>query len=273
MAAAVDLRIKPDPGVLLADVQGADALGAVHLVTAEAQQVDAHFLDVDRNLADGLHGVSVEEDALFLAKFADGLDRQQRADFVVGGHDRDKDRLVGHRFADLLGRDLAELVHGQVGDLEAVFFEALAGVERRLVLGHLGDDVITLLLVHVGDALEGKVDRLGRAGGEDDFGRAGADQVADLLPGLADGVIRLPPERVVPARGVPELLREVGNHRVHHPRIRPGRGIVVHVNRQFHHDKNRLRDGDFRPSFLQEWACNSTGSGPAGRAETSSSRQ
>ena len=68
VAAAVDDRFEPHARVLLADVQGADALRPVNLVGRQAQQVDAHLFDVDRHLADGLHGVGVEEDALFLAQ-------------------------------------------------------------------------------------------------------------------------------------------------------------------------------------------------------------
>ena len=44
-------------------------------------------LDVDRHLADRLHRVGVEQDALLLAQLADGLDRLERADLVVRGHD------------------------------------------------------------------------------------------------------------------------------------------------------------------------------------------
>ena len=52
-------------------------------------------LDVDGDLADGLDGVGVEEDALLVADFADLADGLDDADFVVGVHDGDEDGLVG----------------------------------------------------------------------------------------------------------------------------------------------------------------------------------
>ena len=36
---------------------------------------------------------------------------------------------------------MAEFVDGKISDFKAVFFQSLASVERRFVLGHLGDDV------------------------------------------------------------------------------------------------------------------------------------
>ena len=52
------------------------------------------FMHVDGNLADGLHGVGVEEDALLVAELADLGDGLDDADLVVGVHDADEDGLV-----------------------------------------------------------------------------------------------------------------------------------------------------------------------------------
>src|SRR5262245_31967887 len=141
VATAVDLRLKANAGVLLTDVQCADSLRGVYLVARKTQQVDPHFLDVDGDLADRLHRVGVEQDGLFLAEFADRLDWLQRADLVVRRHDRNEDRLVRHRVANLIGGYLTESIDGQIRDLAAFLFEALARVEDRLVLGRLRDDV------------------------------------------------------------------------------------------------------------------------------------
>ena len=51
-------------GDALADVQRADALGAVELVAGQGEHIDVLLLDVDVQMADGLHGVGVEQDAL-----------------------------------------------------------------------------------------------------------------------------------------------------------------------------------------------------------------
>ena len=241
VATAVDHRFEPHAGILLANVQSPDALRPVNLVGREAEQVDAHVFDVDGNLAHSLDRVGVKEDALFLAQFADSLDRLNGADFVVRGHDRDEYRFVRHRGANLLGRHLAELVHGQIRDLEAIAFEPLAGVEHGLVLGRLRDDVVALLLVHRGNALDGQVVALGRAARENNFLGRGTDQGRDLIAGFLDGRFRFPSIRMAATGGIPELLREVRQHGLDHARIDPRRGVVVHVNRRRHHGREFLR--------------------------------
>src|SRR5438132_6233894 len=105
--------------------------------------------------------------------------------------------------------DLPVLVYRKVRDLEAVAFEALASVDHGLVLGGLRDDVVALLLVHGGDALDRQVVALGGAAGEDDLLGRRSDQGGDLVAGFLDGGFGLPAEGVAAAGRVPELLREV----------------------------------------------------------------
>ena len=166
MAAAVDDGGKLHARIPAADVKCADALGAVQLVRGDGHQVDVVLLHVHRNLADRLHRVHVEEDALFLGDLSDFRDGLNDADFVVGVHDRDQNRFRRDGAAQIVEIDAAVFVHRQIGDLVAVLLEALAGVENRLVLGHLRDDVVALLAVHLRDALDSEVVRLGGAAGE-----------------------------------------------------------------------------------------------------------
>ena len=77
---------------------------------------------------------------------------------------------------------------------------------HRLVLGDARDDVIALLAVHLGDALDREVVRFGRAAREDDFLRVRADQIGDLLARLLDRLLGLPAERMVAAGRVAEVL-------------------------------------------------------------------
>ena len=100
----------------------------------------------------------------------------------------------------------AVLLHRQIGDAVAVLLEALAGVEHRLVLGDARDDVVALLAIHLGDALDREVVGLGRAAREDDLLRVRADQIGDLLARLVDRFFRLPAERMVAAGRVAEVL-------------------------------------------------------------------
>ena len=50
-------------------------------------QVDVLLVHVDRNFADRLGRVGVEDHAALVTELADFGDRLQHADFVVGGHD------------------------------------------------------------------------------------------------------------------------------------------------------------------------------------------
>src|SRR5208283_3182535 len=83
-----------------------------------------------------------------------------------------------------------------------------------------------------------------RAAGEDDLLGRRVDQGSNLLPGGLHRFFASPAERVVAARGVPELLREIGQHRLQHARIHWCGGVIVHVNRQL--------DGHF-PVLLSRW--------------------
>ena len=74
-------------GDALPGVQHAGALGTVELVAGEGQHVDVLLLDIDVQVARRLHGVGVEQDALFLAHRADLRNGQDGADLVVGVHD------------------------------------------------------------------------------------------------------------------------------------------------------------------------------------------
>src|SRR5262249_35688681 len=96
----------------------------------------------------------------------------------------------------------------------------------------------SLLAIHGGDALDGEIVALGGAAREDDFLGIRTDQHGNLLTRLFHGLFGLPAENVVSARGVAELLREVREHRLHHARIGPRGGVVVHVNRELNHKRS-----------------------------------
>src|SRR5207247_7699035 len=98
-----------------------------------------------------------------------------------------------------------------------------------LVLGHRGDDVVTLVLVELDDPLDGQVVRLGRATREDDVLRLGVDQPGDLLPPLLGRLLGFPAEPVAPARRVAERLGELRQHRFQDPRVYGRRRVVVSV--------------------------------------------
>ena len=64
---------------------------------------------------------------------ADLLDRLERANLIVRGHDVDQDRLFGQRAGQFFDRYLAAPIHRQKGDAEALAFQASSGIEDRVM--------------------------------------------------------------------------------------------------------------------------------------------
>src|SRR5665213_1171134 len=182
MAAAVHLRRKPYARTLGTDVNCTDPLGSVNFVRAHREQIDTIAIDINRNFANGLDSVAMEYDALFLGDTTDFGHRMNRADLVVGIHQRDQNGLVGNRRADCVRVNHAVLIDRQISDDRlAGALERTATVENRLMLGYTRDDVVALVLVKIDDALDGEVVGLGRAAGENDFLGLGVDQRRNLI--------------------------------------------------------------------------------------------
>ena len=152
MSAAVQERLRAHARVATADVQGANALGTIHFVGGQAQQVDAHVVDIERQLAGSLNGIGVEEHAVALTQGANLLDRLQGANFVIGGHHADQDRPVSECAGHLLDGYPAKGVHRQERERKALALEPAAGIEHRMVLRHGGDEVVALSAVHCRDS-------------------------------------------------------------------------------------------------------------------------
>ena len=169
LAAAVYQRLKRNA---LLDVQHADAARAAELVRGQGQHVNAHFLHVDRHVADRLHRVRVEPRADCMREFCDLLDRLDGADLVVRCHDGDERGILGEFALELFEIHMAFLVHVQIGDAVAFLLQRLAGVQHRMVLDLGGDQVPAALgrrAVH--KAADREVVRLRTAAGEDDLAR------------------------------------------------------------------------------------------------------
>src|SRR5437899_431797 len=141
VAAPVDLRHQAHPRAFFPHVQGPDAFRSVDLVGGEGHQVNLERFDVHRDLADGLRGVAVEEDAFLLGDLPDLGDGVDHANLVVGHHDRNQDGLVRNGFPDIVGTDEAILSDRQVRDFDAALLQGLAGVYLDLFPAPNGPDV------------------------------------------------------------------------------------------------------------------------------------
>ena len=168
-----------------ADPQRADALGPAELVRRDRQQVDAERGDVDRNLAGGLHGVGVEQRAAGAGQRGQRGHRLQRADLVVGVHDRYEGRAIGQqRRAGPRDRRRRRCPRAARVTSNPRLASALA-VCSTASCSMRGDDQMTPArwLERLDGAAHGGVVAFGAAGREDHFGGLGADAAPPPRPG------------------------------------------------------------------------------------------
>ncbi len=188
-------------------------------------------LDVQVDVGGRLDGIDVQEHALAAP---DGLrdvgDRLDRADLVVGEHDRDQDRAVGEGRLELVRIHAPVAVDRQLHDLEAELLEMAERVADGVVLDGGGHDPVAVRLAGPGRALEREVVRLRAAGREDDLAWLGVEARRDPLVRLVQRRARRAPERVG-RRRIAERLRQVRQHRVEDLAPERGRRRVVEIDR------------------------------------------
>ncbi len=126
---------------MAAHVKRADAFGPVHLVGAERHQVDVIGLHIHRDLAEGLHGVAVEENVFFAADFTDLAHRLDDADLVVCVHDADQHGVGGNRVAQFVQVQPAIWPRLEDGDATTRPGKPVGGVQDSFVLGGHGHEV------------------------------------------------------------------------------------------------------------------------------------
>ena len=75
---------------LAANVECANALGAVYLVRRKTHQIDLQMVNIEIDLAGSLRSVAVKDNAALAAELANTGNILNDADFVIHRHDRDK---------------------------------------------------------------------------------------------------------------------------------------------------------------------------------------
>src|SRR4051812_12525875 len=138
MTGAVDQRLKLEASP---DVQRADALWGIELMTGDRQHIDTELVHLGRDFSDRLGRIGVKTDPVLPSDRADFRDRLYGADFVVGMHDADQQRLRSNGAPHVLWIDQACPVHRNVGDRSAEPFEKPTGRKNGGVLGGPPDEV------------------------------------------------------------------------------------------------------------------------------------
>src|SRR5580698_285720 len=120
--ATVELRFERRAG---ANVERASALRPVNFVGGNGEQVHAEAVYVERHLSGGLHGVAMQQNFRGGGDAANFFDRLDGAELVVGVHHADENRFGLERAANFFRIDDAFAADGNIGDIDAEFFERL----------------------------------------------------------------------------------------------------------------------------------------------------
>jgi hypothetical protein len=112
-------------------------------------------IHVQGTFAQRLHRIGVHLDATLARDLRDLHDRLDRADLVVGVHDRDQPRVIADGVRNLPRIDQRVLIHADHGQVVALFLQVLAGVQHRVMLDRGGDHVPAIFLAH--GALDGEI--------------------------------------------------------------------------------------------------------------------
>ena len=104
-----------------------------------------------------------------LEQLSELLDRLHRADLVVDQLAGQQHRVLGQRFAQHLGRDMAGRIGREEYHIKAAVRELLCGVDGRGVLDLGYDDAALFVAVEMRRAVQADIRALRAAGGEIDF--------------------------------------------------------------------------------------------------------
>ena len=229
VTAAVNLGLNAHAR-LAANVESADALGAVYLVRGQAHQIDLKLLRVDDELARRLRCVAVKEHAAFAANIADGFDVLHNADFVIDGHHGHERRIRADGCLEVFEVDEAIFLHIEVGDFIPFGFKMAHAVQNSLVFRLDRDEVLALVAIEMRRALNGEVVGFGCARREHDFAGIGVDVSRDVAAGFLHRLFGFPTISVRAACGITELFAQVGDHLFGHAGIDRRGGRVVKIN-------------------------------------------
>ena len=211
-------------------VQRTHALGAVELVTGEAEHIDVLFSHVDVQMTCHLDSIGMEQNAGFLTHSADLGNRQHRADLVVGIHDGDQTGIFPNGVLHLLGGDVVTLGNVQKGHLVAQFFQFLQGMQHSMMLESGGNDVLfALSCAQSGCGKNCLIVGLAAAGGKINLSGVTAQAIGHGLPRFVQDFLCLLTYRVQ-AGGVAEHFIKIRQHCLHRQTAGGSGCCIISIN-------------------------------------------
>ena len=245
LTAAMHERLDPHGPLPAPDEQRPGALGAVKLVRRETGQVGAERIDVDGHAAERLRTVDVHEPAGGMHDRGERRHVLHHARLVVGQQQRDEQRVRADRRLEIgranPPRDAGRIglpYDGQPRHGKPLPLEVLSGVERGMVVGHGDDDPSPRRVTQVPgpgrESEQSDVRALGGPAREYDLTGHRPDRGGEGRPCRLDRIAGLAAHFVGRAAGVAVVVGEPRQHRLEHPRVESGRGVVVEVDRVGH---------------------------------------
>ncbi len=126
LATAVTKRLNGHGPTAASNEQSANAFWAIEFVGAEGEQIHPPIQNINRELADSLSGIAVDDNAVLVGDVSDGLYRLYDANFIVSCLDGDKQCAIGDHLTDCIQRNVPQTVDGKDGCLETFALELLA---------------------------------------------------------------------------------------------------------------------------------------------------
>ncbi len=195
----------------------------------QGEQVNAESIHAERDVPHRLHGIGVQIDAGFPCNFSDFGDWLNGAYLVVGVHDGNDDGFAGNRPAYVIGVNHTVPIHRQVGYLEPLSFQEVAGFQNGVVLNSRGDDMVALAIAGINGAFQRGVIRLGTAAGEDNFLIVGAQERRYAGSCFLNGFSGVLPADIDTGR-ISKRIGKVGKHRLNDVRMSRCSGGIVKVD-------------------------------------------
>ncbi len=124
-------------------IQNANPLWPIKFVGGDAHQVDRLRFQIPINKGCCLNSVRVEKNIVLMGQFAYGVKGLEGANFIVGGHDTDENRVWPYRFLQFIQINFAHVVYRQNGQVEVKMIPKLFGcIENSVVFDGGNDKVI-----------------------------------------------------------------------------------------------------------------------------------
>ena len=160
------------------NIEGADALDRVNLMTADGDQVSAQRFGPEGDFFEGLNGVRMEERGGTggLQGVGDGTDIRDGAGFIIDQHEGDQNGIRTQRFPHLGGKNPPGGIRPQAGHFETPVFQNLQRAADGIMLDGGTDDMTAGAFHEFGAGQKGPVIAFGSAGGKDHLIRGGGAQ-------------------------------------------------------------------------------------------------